>query len=259
MVRGSGSGSGSGAKKPIAKDGSGSGSGAKGMVRGSGSGSGSGSGKEVKKRKVRAIASKATDCDKIPEDAKLTKDICEEKKESLWACAKKANAKVKKCAKLRKKKIRKIKKKMVRFEQKLKGIDFSKPDDPKTKKKIAKYEETVLKLYKATSGVFTYTEDKSRARRKLSGEKTYTAKADLNTNSDAESDEAKQVSTSAVADALKKLGDDFKEVLAELSEVKVEEIEVEEIDEEGDIELSMSATTTIATVFVFGLMSMMDF
>merc|ERR1719201_1581662 len=126
------------------------------MVKGTVRGSGSGSGKEVKKRKVRAIASKATDCDKIPEDAKLTKDICEEKKESLWACAKKANAKVKK------KKIRKIKKKMVRFEQKLKGIDFSKPDDPKTKKKIAKYEETVLKLYKATSGVFTYTEDKSR-------------------------------------------------------------------------------------------------
>merc|ERR1719201_1885107 len=147
MVRGSGSGSGSGAKKPIAKDGSGSGSGAKkltGTVRGSGSGSGSGAKKptEVKKRKVRAIASQATDCDKIPEDAKLTKDICEEKKESLWACAKKANAKVKKCAKLRKKKLRKIKKKMVRFEQKLKGIDFSKPDDPKTKKKIAKYEET---------------------------------------------------------------------------------------------------------------------
>jgi len=209
------------------------------------------------KRKVRKIATKGTDCGKIPENAKLTKKDCEEKKESLLACAKKAGDKVKTCAKLRKLKTRKIKKKRVKFAQKLKGIDFSKPDDPKTIKKKAKYEETVLKLYKATSGVFTYTEDKSRARRKLSGEKTYTANADLDTNSDADSDDAKKVSASAVAEELKK-DEDFKDVTVEGSAVEVEEIEVEEIVEEDGL-LSMSATTSITTVFVFGLMSMMDF
>ena len=65
------------------------------------------------------------------------------------------------------------------------------------------------------------------------------------------------MSASAVAEALAK-DEDFKDVTVEGSAVEVEEIEVDEIVEEDGL-LSMSATTSITTVFVFGLMSMMDF
>merc|ERR1711981_1452626 len=100
------------------------------------------------KRKKRDIAQKGTDCTKIPKKADLDKTKCVANKDRLWACAKKSLEQVKQCAVLRKLKTRKIKKKLVRFAQKVKGIDFS--NDAKK----AKYEKAVLKLFKAVSGLF---------------------------------------------------------------------------------------------------------
>merc|ERR1712032_282606 len=148
-------------------------------------------------RKKRPVAQKGTDCTKIPKKADLDKDKCVANKDRLWACAKRSLEQVKQCATLRKLKTRKIKKKLVKFAQKVKGIDFSNDE------KKAKYEKTVLKLFKAVSGIFTYNKDGARMRRKLEGAASYTVSADLNTNSDEDADAGK-ADDAAIAAELKK-------------------------------------------------------
>jgi len=213
-------------------------------------------------RKKRPVAQKGTDCTKIPKKADLDKDKCVANKDRLWACAKRSLEQVKQCATLRKLKTRKIKKKLVKFAQKVKGIDFSNDE------KKAKYEKTVLKLFKAVSGIFTYKKDGARMRRKLEGAASYTVSADLNTNSDEDADAGKAVDDAAIAAELKK-DDDFKDVTVEAPTVTVEEVEVEEVIEEASADdakettaapgdesgVSGSATATM-TVFALGLAMM---
>merc|ERR1712187_810364 len=140
-------------------------------------------------------------------------------KDKLWACASKSKIgeKITKCGDLRKKKARTIKRKLVRFAQKVKGIDFDK-DDEATRKKKEKYEKTVLKLFKAVSGIFMYTKQGSRMRRKLNAGVSYTVSADLQTNSETEADAATSVAATAVSDELKQDGD-FAEVTVEAPNV----------------------------------------
>jgi len=221
------------------------------------------------KRKPRKIAEKGSNCAAIPEKAKLSKDNCVTLKMSLFACANKAGFadKIKKCAQLRNLKTKQIKRKLVKFAQKVKGIDFGK-DDEATKKKKAKYEKAVLKLYKAISGVFTYTKDTSRMRRKLATGATYTVSADLTTDTDAEADGASAVDAAAVSAELNN-DVDFKDVEVQAASVKLEEVDVEEIVEEvatttvaagGDpTDAPVDAAASTTTAFVLGLVSMMAF
>merc|ERR1719181_2050060 len=229
------------------------------------------------KRQPRKIAEKGSNCAAIPEKAKLSKDNCVTLKMSLIACANKAGLadKIKKCAQLRNLKTKQIKRKLVKFAQKVKGIDFGK-DDEATKKKKAKYEKAVLKLYKAISGVFTYTKDTSRMRRKLANGASYTVSADLTTDTDAEADGASAVDAAAVSAELKN-DVDFKDVEVQAASVELQEEDVEEIVEEvatttvaadGDAadqprkkttDAPVSAAASTTTAFVLGLVSMMAF
>lgn len=220
---------------------------------------GSGSGG---KRKPRKVAEKGSNCAAIPEKAKLSKDNCVTLKMSLFACANKAGLadKIKKCAQLRNLKTKKIKRKLVKFAQKVKGIDFGK-DDEATKKKKAKYEKAVLKLYKAISGVFTYTKDTSRMRRKLQVGANYVVTADLTTDTDAEADGASAVDAAAVSAELKN-DEDFKDVEVQAANVKLQEVDVEEIVEEvpaNAVDAPVDAAASTTTAFVLGLVSMMAF
>jgi len=187
----------------------------------------------VPKRKPsnRKIAEKGIDCDAIPKTDELSKESCVAKKLPLLACARKAGVvdKIKKCAELRDLKTRKVKKKLVKFAQKVKGIDFSKNDEATNKKK-SKYEKAVLKLFKAVSGIFTYNKDDSRLRRKLAEDVSYSVQADLETNSDDDADAAAEVDAAAVSDELK-ADEDFTGVTIEAPAVEVEEVEVEEVEE----------------------------
>merc|ERR1712187_869568 len=123
-------------------------------------------------------------------------------------------------------------------------------DDEATRKKKEKHEKTVLKLFKAVSGIFTYTKQGSRMRRKLNAGVSYTVSADLQTNSETEADAATSAGATAVSEELKQ-DEDFADVTVEAPDVVVEEVDVVEIEEDEtpqdssqDNESSSKTTTT---------------
>merc|ERR1711881_803704 len=148
---------------------------------------------------------------------------------------------IEKCAGLRKLKTRKIKKKLVSMWQQVKGIDFNK-DDEATQMKKAKYEKIVLKVFKAISGVFTYTKKNSHIRRRLSDGISYEVTADVYSGRPAEEVAMMDVRT-PIVEELKK-DDDLKDVKVDVSSVSMRQVEVVEIVEEEAVEDQTGTTTT---------------
>lgn len=150
----------------------------------------------------------------------------------MMACANKAGlgARIKKCAALRKLKTRKIKKKLVNVLQQVKGIDFNQDDEAAQMKK-AKYEKIVLKVFKAISGVFTYTKKNNRMRRRLSDGISYEVTADVYSGRPEEEIAMMDVMT-PIVEELKK-DDDLKDVRVDVTSISISEVEVVEIVEEG--------------------------
>merc|ERR1712072_1430735 len=194
----------------------------------------------------KKIAEKGTNCGRIPDESALSKASCETFEEAMMACANKAGlgARIKKCAALRKLKTRKIKKKLVTMSQQVKGIDFNKDDEAPQMKK-AKYEKIVLKVFKAISGVFTYTKKNSRMRRRLSDGISYEVTADVYSGRPAEEVAMMDVRT-PIVEELKK-DDDLKDVKVDVSSVSMRQVEVVEIVEEEAVEDQTGTTTTTST------------
>jgi len=180
----------------------------------------------------KKIAEKGTNCGKIPDESALSKASCETFEEAMMACANKAGlgTRIKKCAALRKLKTRKIKKKLVNMSQQVEGIDFNNDDEAAQMKK-AKYEKIVLKVFKAISGVFTYTKKNSHMRRRLSDGISYEVTADVYSGRPEEEIAMMDVMT-PIVEELKK-DDDLKDVRVDGTSVGISEVEVIEIVEEG--------------------------